>query len=490
TVAGIGRAVGAGIRHVEHVKRYTVIGTGIDQARSGKTNAGAITALLTDRPVADVGVSGGRPPVEPLLYHLLGGRAERALFAAVRTPALHPQHVAEGAVFEPSGQWLRPNHFPRPGESMADAVRRECRAARTGVAVMDVSTLGKIDVQGPDAVWFLEQIYAYTIGTIPVGKARYSVMCRLDGSVLDDGLVMRTGDRRFFITASTGHAAAVLDWMEEWLQTEWAERRVFVTSLTEQLTTIALVGPRSREAMARIAPALDVSKDALPFLAVRTAAVAGIPDAQVARVSFSGELAYEISVPWDLGPGLWTAVRSAGGSLGITPYGLETLQVLRAEKGYVIVGQDTESTTTPFDARLGWLVAKQKALIRTPPTPPPPPLAPPPPPCPPRPPGWCRLPPGRSEGGPAGRREPGVGRRCGTDGDRRVRHDEPLERGAPERVRPRHGKGRPPAPRRDAPGPDRGPRRAGHARRSGPLRSAGSATRGLSPWLPSPAWIP
>jgi sarcosine oxidase, subunit alpha len=363
TVAGISRAVEAGIRHVEHMKRYTVIGTGIDQARSGKTNAGAITALLADRPVAEVGVSGGRPPVEPLLYHLLGGRAKRELFDPVRTTALHPQHAAEGAVFEPSGQWLRPNHFPRSGETMADAVRRECRAARTGVAIMDVSTLGKIDVQGPDAVWFLERIYANAIGTIPVGKARYSVMCRLDGSVLDDGLVMRTGERRFFITASTGHAAAVLDWMEEWLQTEWPERRVFLTSLTEQLTTIALVGPRARDVMAGVAPELDVSNRAFPFLAVRTATVAGIPDAQVARVSFSGELAYEISVPWDLGPGLWTAVRSAGEPLGIMPYGLETLQVLRAEKGYVIVGQDTESTTTPFDAGLGWLVSKHKDFI-------------------------------------------------------------------------------------------------------------------------------
>jgi sarcosine oxidase subunit alpha len=246
---------------------------------------------------------------------------------------------------------------------MADAVRRECRAARTAVGVIDVSTLGKIDVRGPDALWFLERLYVNAIGSLPVGKARYSVMCRLDGSVFDDGLVMRTGDDRFFLTASTSHAAAVLDWMEEWLQTEWPSRRVFVTSLTEQLSTVAIVGPRSRDVLSVLAPGLDVSKGGFPFLAVRRTTVAGIADAQVARVSFSGELAYEVSVPWDLGASLWNALLSAGEPFGITPYGLEALQVLRSEKGYVIVGQDTEATTTPYDVGLGWLVSKGKDFI-------------------------------------------------------------------------------------------------------------------------------
>jgi sarcosine oxidase, subunit alpha len=363
TVAGVTRAVGAGITHIEHVKRYTLIGTGVEQGRSARTNAAALTATLTDRPLADVGASGSRPPVEPLAFHLLAGRARAERFEPVRTTALHPAHVALGAVFEPSGQWLRPNHYPRPGESMRDAVRRECRAARSGVAVMDVSTLGKIDVRGPDAVWFLDQLYVNAISTIPVGKARYSVMCRLDGSVLDDGIVMRTGEQRFFITASTGHAAAVLDWMEEWLQTEWPTRRVFVTSITEQFSTVAIIGPKAREVLTTLAPGLDAGKDAFPFLAVRQATVAGIPQAQVARVSFSGELAYEVSVPWDVGLPLWGAALSAGDRFGIMPYGLEALQVLRAEKGYIIVGQDTEALTTPHDAGLGWMVAKQKDFI-------------------------------------------------------------------------------------------------------------------------------
>ena len=363
TLLGVERAVGAGIRHIEHVKRYTVIGTGVEQGRSAKTNAAALTAFLTERPLASVGTSGSRPPVEPLSFRLLAGRATGERFEPVRTTAIHGAHLARGAVFEPSGQWLRPNHYPKMGESMEDAVRRECRAARGAVAVMDVSTLGKIDVRGPDAVWFLEQLYANAIATIPVGKARYGVMCRLDGSILDDGVVMRTGNDRFFITASTGHAGAVVDWMEEWLQTEWPGRRVFVTSLTEQLSTLAVVGPKSRDVLGELSPGLDLSKEAFPFLAVRRATVADVSDAQIARVSFSGELAFEVSVPWDLGAALWSKVLAAGEPFGIEPYGLEALQVLRSEKGYIIVGQDTEATTTPFDAGLGWLVAREKDFV-------------------------------------------------------------------------------------------------------------------------------
>lgn len=366
TVAGVERAVGAGIQHIEHVKRYTVIGTGVEQGRSAKTNAAALTARLTERPLAEVGTSGSRPPVEPVSFRLLGGRAAGERFEPVRTTAIHGAHVALGAVFEPSGQWLRPNHYPRPpfkGDSMEDAVRRECRAARTAVAVIDVSTLGKIDVRGPDAVWFLEQLYVNAIGSLPVGKARYSMMCRLDGSIFDDGIVMRTGDDRFFVTTSTAHAAAVLDWMEEWLQTEWPARRVFVTSLTEQFSTLAIVGPRSRDVLQELAPELDLSNDTFAFLAVRRGTVAGVAEAQIARVSFSGELAFEVSVPWNLGAALWSSVLSAGAAFGIQPYGLEALQVLRSEKGYIIVGQDTEATTTPYDAGLGWLVSKHKDFI-------------------------------------------------------------------------------------------------------------------------------
>ncbi len=363
TVAGMERAVGAGVSHIEHVKRYTLVGTGIEQGRSAKTNAGAITASLTARPVADVGTSGSRPPTEPLPFHLMAGRAKGAMYEPVRTSAIHETHLALGAVLEPAGQWLRPSRYPRPGESMRDTIHRESLAVRQGVGIVDVSTLGKIDVRGPDATWFLDRLYANDVGRLAVGKARYSALCHLDGSLLDDGLVMRLGDRRYFVTTSTGHVAAVVEWMEEWLQTEWPERRVWITPVTERFATVAIAGPKARALMARLAPTLDVGNAGFPFLAVRNGTVAGVEDAQVARVSFSGELAYEVSVPWPLGPVIWRAALAEGEGLGVTPYGLDALQALRIEKGYIIVGQDTEALTTPFDAGLGWMVSTKKDFV-------------------------------------------------------------------------------------------------------------------------------
>ncbi|MEO7966974.1 MAG: 2Fe-2S iron-sulfur cluster-binding protein, partial [Gemmatimonadaceae bacterium] len=206
TVAGIERAVGAGVRHIEHIKRYTLVGTGVEQGRSAKTNAALLTASLTDRPATDVGTSGSRPPFEPIPFHLLGGRARGERYEPLRTTSLHSALASLGAVFEPAGQWLRPSRFPRSGETARETVRRECLAARNGVAIMDASTLGKIDVRGPDAAWFLDQLYVNAVGSIPVGRSRYSVMCHMDGSIFDDGVVMRTAADRFFVTTSTGHA--------------------------------------------------------------------------------------------------------------------------------------------------------------------------------------------------------------------------------------------------------------------------------------------
>lgn len=359
TVAGVQRAARSGLTHIEHVKRYTLIGTGIEQGRSAKVNAGVLTAALLDQPVSQVGTSGSRPPVEPLSFHALAGRAGGAMFDPVRTSAIYERHLTHGAVFETAGQWMRPTCYPRPFEARDAAIRRECRAVRSAAGVTDVSTLGKVDVQGPDATWFLEQLYINGIGSIGVGKGRYSVMCRMDGSIFDDGLVLRLGPEHYLVTTSTSHAAAVVDWMEEWLQTEWPSRRVWVTAVTEQLATVALAGPGARRVLASLAPDLAVSREDFPFLGIRRTSVAGIADVLIARVSFSGELAYEISVPWDRGPQLWDAALAAGA----VPYGLEAMQCLRIEKGYLIVGQDTEGTTTPLDAGLDWLVAPAKEFI-------------------------------------------------------------------------------------------------------------------------------
>ncbi|MFH8769762.1 sarcosine oxidase subunit delta family protein [Streptomyces sp. NPDC017958] len=359
TVDDLARATGAGLRSVEHTKRYTTAGTANDQGRTGGFLASGVVAELLGVDVSALGLPTFRPPYTPVSFATLAGRDRGALHDPIRTTTLHGWHVEHGALFENVGQWKRPWYYPQDGENMETAVLRECRAAREGVAFMDASTLGKIDVQGPDAALFLDRLYTNLMSTLKVGMIRYGVMCRPDGMVFDDGTVIRLAQDRFLVTTTTGNAAAVLDWMEEWLQTEWPELRVHCTSVTEQWSTVALVGPRSREVLASLAPRLAVGNEDFPFMAWRETPVAGI-DARVCRISFSGELAYELNVsPWDA-LALWEALHQAGAPYGITPYGTETMHVLRAEKGYPIIGQDTDGTVTPQDLGMSWAVSKKK----------------------------------------------------------------------------------------------------------------------------------
>ncbi|WP_290058122.1 2Fe-2S iron-sulfur cluster-binding protein [Amycolatopsis solani] len=356
TVSDVLRATGAGLTSLEHVKRYTTIGTAHDQGKTSGMLAAGITAEALGVDLADRRPTTFRPPYTPVSFAALAGRNRGELHDPVRVTTIHPWHVEHGAEFENVGQWKRPWYYPRPGESMHDAVRRECRAARNDVALMDGSTLGKIDVQGPDAGWFLDMLYTNMMSTLKVGRIRYGVMCGVDGMVIDDGTVIRVGEERFLVTTTTGNAAMVLEWMEEWLQTEWPHLRVFATSVTEHWATIPLVGPRSREVLGRLAPDLDVSNEAFGFMTWQDAEVAGL-QARVCRISFSGELAYEINVPSWHGPALWQSIVDQGA----TPYGTETMHVLRAEKGYPIIGQDTDGTVTPQDLGLSWAVSKKKA---------------------------------------------------------------------------------------------------------------------------------
>ncbi|WP_240529621.1 2Fe-2S iron-sulfur cluster-binding protein [Streptomyces mangrovisoli] len=360
TVDDLARATGAGLRSVEHAKRYTTAGTASDQGRTGGVLTSGVVAELLGVDIGELGLPTFRPPYSPVSFAALAGRDRGPLHDPVRRTALHERHVEHGARFENVGQWKRPWYYPRDGEDKAAAVARECRAARERVALMDASTLGKIDVQGPDAALFLDRLYTNMISTLKPGMIRYGVMCRLDGMVFDDGTVLRLTPDRFLLTTTTGNAAAVLDWMEEWLQTEWPELRVRCTSVTEHWATVALVGPRSRDVLAALAPRLAVTNADFPFMAWRDSTVAGI-EARVCRISFSGELAYEINVsPWYAVP-LWESLLSAGAPYGITPYGTETMHVLRAEKGYPIIGQDTDGTVTPQDLGMGWAVSRKKA---------------------------------------------------------------------------------------------------------------------------------
>jgi sarcosine oxidase subunit alpha len=359
TVADIAEALGGGLRSVEHVKRATYIGTAVDQGRTSGVLAAEIVSHLLGEAAGAQGPSNARPPYAPASYLALAGPTRGDLLDPIRTTPMHPWHVGHGATFENVGQWKRPWFFPREAEPMERAVERECLAVRNAVGAMDASTLGKIEVVGADAPAFLDRMYTNRMSNLPVGSIRYGLMLGLDGMVLDDGVAMRLAEDRYLVTTTTGGAATVLDRFEEWLQTEWPDLRVYCTSVTEQWAVVAINGPGARDVVSRARTEVDVSREAFPFMTFREGHVAGVP-ARLARVSFSGELAYELHVPAWHGLEVWEAVMAAGEPFGIEPYGTEAMHVLRAEKGYVIVGQDTDGSITPHDLGMDWIVNLSK----------------------------------------------------------------------------------------------------------------------------------
>ena len=357
TVADIAEALDAGLVSVEHVKRATYIGTAIDQGRtSGVLTAAIVNQLLGAGPDAQ-GPTGARPPTVPIQYATIAGPDRGDLLDPVRRTRIHAWHEERGAVFEDVGQWKRPRYFPIGAETMEAAVARESLAVRNAAGVLDASTLGKIEVVGPDAAAFLDRMYTNPMSTLQVGSIRYGFMLGLDGMVADDGVAMRLGEDHFLVTTTTGNAAMVLDRFEEWLQTEWPDLRVFCTTVTEQWTDVAVAGPRAREVLATLGTDIDLASEAFPFMTLRDGIVASIP-VRVARVSFTGELTYEILVDGRRGLELWEAVMNAGTPFGLTPFGTEAMHVLRAEKGFVIVGQETDGTVTPDDLGMDWIVRK------------------------------------------------------------------------------------------------------------------------------------
>jgi sarcosine oxidase subunit alpha len=362
TVADIRLAAREGLVSVEHVKRYTTTGMATDQGKSSNVNALAILSETLGRPIQETGTTTFRPPYTPVTYGTLAGRDLGDLLDPIRVTPIHPWHVGNGAVFEDVGQWKRPWYYPRAGEAMDAAVRREAKAARTSLGIQDVSTLGKIELRGPDAGVFLDRVYTNGFSKLGVGRCRYGLMCRDDGMVFDDGVTTRLADDHFFMTTTTGGAGPVLDWLEELLQTDWPDLRVYLTSVTEQWAAIAVAGPQSREVMRVLAPEMQFDGAAFPFLSMRSGRVANVP-ARVFRISFSGELAYELHVPAWFGLTLWQAVIAAGQRSAITPYGTEAMHLLRAEKGFIIVGQETDGTVTPRDLGMDWVLSKQKPFI-------------------------------------------------------------------------------------------------------------------------------
>ncbi|WP_413206867.1 sarcosine oxidase subunit alpha family protein [Rhodospirillum sp. A1_3_36] len=362
TAADIDLAHREGLTSVEHMKRYTLTGFGTDQGKTSQLNGAVILARADGKGPEAARLTAQRPPYTPLTFGTLAGRRVGGLLDTVRETALQDIHRDQGAAFEPVGQWLRPRYYPQAGESMDKAVARECRAARQDAGLLDASTLGKIDAQGPDVVEFLERIYATPIASLAIGKVRYGLICKDDGMLADDGAIARLGETHFHLTTTTGNAAWTLNWMEEWLQTEWPDLRVRLTSVTEQWAVLALTGPKAREILAPLAPEMDLTAEAFPFMTWREGAVAGIP-ARLFRVSFTGELSFEINVPWSSGPALWQTLMDQGAPLGLTPYGTEAMHVLRAEKGFILVGQETDGSVTPLDLGMAGMLKKKRDFI-------------------------------------------------------------------------------------------------------------------------------
>ena len=362
SVADVRLAVREGYRNVEHVKRYTALGFGTDQGKLGNINGMAVLAETLGKPIAEVGTTTFRPAYTPVTFGVGAGESVGALYDPVRKTAIHEWHEAAGAPMETVGQWHRPWYFPRDGEDMQAAVARECRAARQSLGIMDASTLGKIDARGPDVVEFLERIYTHDVGRMPVGRCAYGIMLGEDGMLMDDGVMARVADDRYYLTTTTGGAASVLAWLEKWLQTEWPALEVYLTSLTDHYSTIAVVGPNSRAVLDTLGCDIPLDRDRFPFMHMRAATLAGLP-VTLFRVSFSGELAFEINIDSRHALSMWQQVMAAGEAFGITPYGTETMHVLRAEKGFVIVGQDTDGSVTPVDLGMNWLLSANKDFL-------------------------------------------------------------------------------------------------------------------------------
>jgi sarcosine oxidase subunit alpha len=359
TAKDIKLAVREGFQSIEHVKRYTTTGMATDQGKTSNMNALGIVAGQLDKALPAVGTTTFRPPYTPVTFGALVGPARHALFDPIRTTPIHGWAEAQGATFENVALWRRAWYFPKAGEDLHAAVARECRAVREGVGIFDASTLGKIEVVGPDAAEFMNRMYVNPWAKLANGRCRYGLMLKEDGYILDDGVVARVSDTCFHVTTTTGGAARVLGHMEDYLQTEWPDLQVFLTSTTEQWAVIALQGPKARQVIEPLVEGIDLSPEAFPHMAMRTGTICGVPT-RLFRVSFTGELGFEINVPSDHALAVWEAIFSAGQPHGITPYGTETMHVLRAEKGYIIVGQETDGTVTPDDVGMAGMIAKTK----------------------------------------------------------------------------------------------------------------------------------
>jgi heterotetrameric sarcosine oxidase alpha subunit len=352
-----------GFRAVELLKRYTTLGMATDQGKTSSVNGQAIMAALTERAIAELGTTTSRPPYTPVALAAFAGIHRGKDFKPTRLTAAHAWAQERGATFVEAGDWLRAQWFAAPGETdWLQIVSREVKAVRSSVGVCDVSTLGKIDIQGRDAGAFLDRLYINLFSTLPMGKVRYGLMLREDGLVMDDGTSAHLAANHYIMSTTTANAGKVMQHMEHARQVLWPELDVQIVSVTEQWAQYAIAGPNARRLLERLlGDAIDVSNTAFPYLACAEFSWRGVP-ARLFRISFSGELAYELAVPARFGDAAIRAVMAAGRDFEVVPYGLEALNVMRIEKGHV-TGNELDGTTTAIDLGLGKMMSKQKDFI-------------------------------------------------------------------------------------------------------------------------------
>ncbi len=359
TAKDIRQAVKEGMRSIEHVKRFTTNGMATDQGKTSNMHGLAIAAETLGKEIPEVGLTTFRAPYTPVTFGAIVAHARGPLFDPTRRTAMHGWAENHGAAFEDVGQWKRAWYFPKTGEDMRAAVNRECRTVRETAGLFDASTLGKIEVVGPDAAKFMELLYTNPWEKLETGRCRYGIMLREDGFIYDDGVVGRLAADRFHVTTTTGGAARVMHHMEDYLQTEFPDLNVWLTSISEQWAVIAVQGPNSRAIIEPLIEGIDMSDEAMPHMSVREGTICGVPT-RLFRMSFTGERGFEVNVPADYGQAVWEALWAEGERHSACAYGTEAMHILRAEKGYIIVGQDTDGTVTPNDAGLDWAVGKKK----------------------------------------------------------------------------------------------------------------------------------
>ncbi|MDA9223149.1 sarcosine oxidase subunit alpha [Candidatus Pelagibacter sp.] len=359
TAKDIKLALREGFRSIEHVKRYTTTGMGTDQGKLGNMHALGIIANTAGVKMGELGTTTFRPPYTPLTFGTIVGRNVGEYFDTFRRTPMNDWHIKNKAEFENVGQWKRAWYYPKNNETMHDAVQRESKAARNSAGILDASTLGKIDIQGTDASEFLNRVYTNAWSKLAIGKCRYGLMLNEDGMVYDDGVTTRLDENHYIMTTTTGGAANVLGKLEDYLQTEWPELDVYLSSVTDHYATASICGPNSKKILNKLIPDLDLSDESYPHMSFKNAKIDNIK-CRIMRISFTGEHSYEINIQANYGEDLWKKCMEAGEEFNITPYGTETMHLLRAEKGFIIVGQDTDGTMTPIDLQMDWIVSKKK----------------------------------------------------------------------------------------------------------------------------------